>query len=253
MSGKTHRVAGLHSVRAALHHGADRIQLVWFDAGRRDRRLGTLIGELKGSGVRLQAVDKQELGRLAPQANHQGIVADTLVPAASDERVLGDLLADTAREPLLLVLDGVQDPHNLGACLRSADAAGATAVIAPKDRAVGLTPIACKVASGAAEAVPFIQVTNLARTLRSLRERHHIRVVGTAEEASDNFFDVDVDIEGGLALVLGGEEKGLRRLTREQCDQLVALPMAGVVESLNVAVAAGVFLFEAVRRRAWKR
>jgi 23S rRNA (guanosine2251-2'-O)-methyltransferase len=251
MSGRTHRVAGLHSVRAALHHGADRVRIVWFDAGRRDRRLGTLIGELKGSGVRLQAVDRKELGRLAPQTNHQGIVADTLAPAALDEGALQGLLVGAARDPLLLVLDGVQDPHNLGACLRSADAAGATAVIAPKDRAVGLTPIVCKVASGAAETVPFIQVTNLARTLRGLRERHHVRVVGGADEASDSFFDAD--IEGGLALVLGGEEKGLRRLTREQCDQLVALPMAGVVESLNVAVAAGVFLFEAVRRRTSNR
>lgn len=251
MIDQPHRVAGLHSVRAALRHGAGRILQVWFDPARRERRLGALVKELKGSGVRLQAVDKKTLGQLAPQTNHQGIVADTLAPAALDEGALEALLVGAAPDPLLLVLDGVQDPHNLGACLRSADAVGATAVIAPKDRAVGLTPGACKVASGAAESVPFVQVTNLARTLRGFREQHHIRIVGAAAEANDNFFDADIG--GGLALVMGSEDVGLRRLTREQCDQLVALPMAGVVESLNVAVAAGIFLFEVVRQRTYGR
>lgn len=248
MGKKTHRIAGLHSVRAALHHGGDRIRLVWFDATRRERRLGALVKELQDAGVRLVAVDKQALARLAPQVNHQGVVADTLAPASRGEKTLEEALVNAAGDPLFLVLDGVQDPHNLGACLRTADAAGATAVIAPKDRAVGLTPIVCKVASGAVESVPFIQVTNLARTLRVLRAQYEIRVVGTAEEASDSLFDAD--IRGRLAIVVGGEQKGLRRLTRNQCDQLVALPMAGVVESLNIAVAAGVFLFEAVRQRS---
>jgi len=141
----------------------------------------------------------------------------------------------------------VQDPHNLGACLRSADAAGVDAVIAPRDRAVGLTPVACKVASGAAESVPFFQVTNLARTLGQLRDQWRVWVVGTAGESDTLLYDAD--LRGPLALVLGGEEKGLRRLTREHCDLLVRLPMAGVVESLNVSVAAGVCLFEAVRQR----
>ncbi len=148
---------------------------------------------------------------------------------------------------LLLVLDGVQDPHNLGACLRTADAAGVHAVIAPKDRSVGLTPVACKVASGAAERLPFIQVTNLARTLKMLADRFGVWIIGAAGEAQQSLYEID--LKTPTVLVMGGEEKGMRRLTREHCDQLVSLPMSGTVESLNVSVATGVALYEVVRQR----
>jgi 23S rRNA (guanosine2251-2'-O)-methyltransferase len=182
-----------------------------------------------------------------PGVNHQGVVATTQAPAALDEKALKTLIEDLQEPPLLLILNGVQDPHNLGACLRSADAAGVHAVIAPKDRSVGLTPTACKVASGAAETVPLVQVTNLARTLRWLQDEAGIWVVGTAGETDTLLYDAD--LQGPLALVMGAEGKGMRRLTREACDALVCLPMAGSVESLNVSVAAGICLFEAVRQR----
>jgi len=192
-------------------------------------------------------VDKAALAKLTADANNQGIVAETVISSARGEDELSEILQQAEDDVLLLILDGIQDPHNLGACLRSADAAGVDAVIAPKDRAVGLTPVACKVASGAAEHIPFIQVTNLARTLRNLREVHNIWIVGTAGEADSTLYAAN--LTGKLAVVMGGEEKGMRRLTREQCDMLVSLPMAGVVESLNVSVATGVVLFEAMRQR----
>ncbi len=240
-------IAGIHAVRAALRHGAGSLRRVWYDPARRDRRLGRLLTELRRAGAPLQAADRATLDRLAEGAAHQGVVAEAALPAGQDEKALERLLTGLTEPPFLLVLDGVQDPHNLGACLRSADAAGVHAVIAPRDRAAGLTPVACKVASGAAESLPFVQVTNLARTLRRLREAHGVWVVGTAGDADTLLYDAD--LRGPLALVMGGEEKGLRRLTREQCDRLARLPMAGAVESLNVSVAAGVALFEAVRQR----
>ena len=240
-------IAGIHAVRTALRHGAQALEAVWYDPARRDRRLGQLLSALRRAGAPLEAADRATLDRLAEGAAHQGIVARVALPAARDEKALERLLEGLEAPPFLLVLDGVQDPHNLGACLRSADAAGVHAVIAPRDRAAGLTPVACKVASGAAESVPFVQVTNLARTLRRLREVHGVWVVGTAGEADTLLYEAD--LTGPLAIVMGGEEKGLRRLTRAQCDLLVRLPMAGSVESLNVSVAAGVALFEAVRQR----
>jgi len=168
------------------------------------------------------------------------------VPTSISEKQLPELLANK-KNLLLLILDGVQDPHNLGACLRSADAAGVDLVIAPKDRSVGLTPVVCKVACGGAESVPFVQVTNLARTLKWLQNEQGVWLIGTAGEAEVELYDAD--LKGNTAIVMGGEEKGLRRLTRETCDTLVKLPMAGNVESLNVSVAAGICLFEAVRQR----
>lgn len=240
-------VAGIHSVRSALKHGADQVATVWFDASRHDHRLKELLAEARKAGVTLQAVDKTQLDKMSANANHQGVVARVAVPAALGESELEDLLTNLDQPPLLLVLDGVQDPHNLGACLRSADAAGVHAVIAPRDRAVGLTPVACKVASGAAGRVPFVQVTNLSRTLSRLRDQFRIFVVGTSGEAKDSLYQAD--LRGPLALVMGAEENGMRRLTKEQCDQLVFLPMLGVVESLNVSVATGVCLYEALRQR----
>ena len=220
---------------------------LWVDVARHDRRLQEIVDAAKAQGIVLHRVDRETLDRLAGGANHQGAIAAVAAPAAQDEAGLYALLDGRDHPPFLLVLDGVQDPHNLGACLRSADAAGVDAVIAPRDRAVGLTPVACKVASGAAETVPFFQVTNLARTLETLRDDHRLWIVGTAGEAETLLYDAD--LRGPLALVMGGEEKGLRRLTREHCDLLVRLPMAGTVASLNVSVATGVCLFEAARQR----
>jgi 23S rRNA (guanosine2251-2'-O)-methyltransferase len=247
MADGAHRVAGLNAVRTALKHGAGQVSAVWVDASRHDRRLQEVVDAAKALGLRVQRVDRETLDGLADGAHHQGVVAAVAVPVARDENGLYELIEGLDHPPLLLVLDGVQDPHNLGACLRSADAAGVDAVIAPRDRSVGLTPAACKVASGAADSVPFFQVTNLARALETLRNEHRIWVVGAAGDAETALWDAD--LRGRLALVLGAEEKGMRRLTREHCDALVKLPMAGVVESLNVSVATGVCLFEAVRQR----
>lgn len=239
-------VAGLHGVRAALLHGADAVVGVWYDSGRRDRRLHDLLTLARQARVPLHPVERAELDRLSRGANHQGATAQVLIPAALDESALERLLDGLTGPPLLLVLDGVQDPHNLGACLRAADGAGAQAVVAPRDRSVGLTPTVCKVASGAAGQVPYVQVTNLSRCLERLRERG-VWVVGCAGEAAASLYAVD--LAGPLALVLGCEANGLRRLTREHCDELVSLPMRGQVESLNVAVTAGVVLYEALRQR----
>lgn len=240
-------VAGIHSVRNVLRHGADSIREAWVDAQRRDKRLRELLTELQRAGIRPQQVSREELDRIARGSNHQGIVVTAAAPASASEKDLLTIL-DNASEPLLLlVLDGVQDPHNLGACLRTADAAGVDAVIAPKDRSVGLTPVACKVASGAAESVPFIQVTNLARTMKQIAEKYRVWFVGLAGEADANLQEMQLD--GNLAIVMGSEEKGMRRLTRDNCDALASLPMMGSVESLNVSVATGVALYEAVRQR----
>ncbi|MGD8234973.1 MAG: 23S rRNA (guanosine(2251)-2'-O)-methyltransferase RlmB [Chromatiales bacterium] len=240
-------VAGIHSVRNVLRHGADSIREAWVDAQRRDKRLKELVHELERAGILPQQVSREELDRIARGANHQGIIIRALAPAAIGEKQLPEIL-DRAEGPLLLlILDGVQDPHNLGACLRTADAAGVHLVIAPKDRSVGLTPVACKVASGAAESVPFIQVTNLARTMKMLAEEYRVWIVGMAGEADVNLQDIQLD--GHLAIVMGSEEKGMRRLTRDNCDALASLPMMGSVESLNVSVATGVALYEAVRQR----
>ncbi len=241
-------IAGMHSVRTALKHGSDGVDEVWVEAKRRDKKIREIIGLAKEWGVILHQVDRAELDSKVPGVNHQGAVARVKAPAAHSEHDLEQLLNTSDTSPLLLILDGVQDPHNLGACLRSADAAGVLAVIAPKDRSVGLTPTACKVASGAAETVPFIQVTNLVRTIRWLQDEHKVWVVGTAGEAETSLYQTD--LKGPMALVMGAEEKGMRRLTREACDSLINLPMAGNVESLNVSVATGVCLYEAVRQRS---
>ncbi len=244
---KPHIIAGINSVRTALKHGADGVAEVWVEAKRRDQKIREIIGLAKDSGVMVHQVDRAELDDLVPGVNHQGAVAKVAVPAALGEKDLESLLSNSYAPPLLLVLDGVQDPHNLGACLRSADAAGVTAVIAPKDRSVGMTPTVCKVASGAAETVPFIQVTNLVRTIRWLQDEHRVWVVGADGEAESTIYNMD--LKGPLAIIMGAEEKGMRRLTREACDALASLPMAGSVESLNVSVATGICLYEALRQR----
>lgn len=240
-------VYGLHAVSAALKHEPERVVGLWVDRKRRDARLREVLELAETAGVPVHMEDGQALDRLSGGARHQGVFARCRAPArAWSEDDLDSVLAAIEGPPLLLVLDGVQDPHNLGACLRSADAAGVHAVIAPADRSAGLTPTARKVACGAAESVPFIQVTNLARTLRELKERG-IWLVGAAGEAEHDLYTMD--LRGASALVLGAEGKGMRRLTRDECDYLARIPMAGQVESLNVSVATGIFLFEAVRQR----
>lgn len=240
-------VFGLHSVRALLQQRPERASSLVLQKGREDARSAELQRLAQAAGVRIEWRDAQELDRLAGNERHQGACLHIRALGPLGEGALDELLDRATAPPLLLVLDGVQDPHNLGACLRTADAAGATAVIVPRDRAAGLTPTVRKVASGAAETMPLIQVVNLARTLRWLKERE-IWIVGADDQAPKSLFATP--LTGKLALVLGAEGAGLRRLTRENCDLLVAIPMAGAVESLNVSVAAGVLLFEAARQRA---
>ena len=239
-------IGGLHSVKASLKH-AGKVSALWVDKERRDRRLRDLISAAKAEGIKPHQVSKEELDRMLPNSNHQGVVAEIEGAAAGNEHTLEQLLNELEEAPFLLILDGVQDPHNLGACLRSANAAGVHAVIAPKDKSVGLTPVAVKVASGAAENTPFIQVTNLARTMKKIADDFAIWSIGLAGEADTSLYDAD--LKGPLALVMGSEGDGMRRLTRENCDLLASLPMKGDVESLNVSVAAGITLFEALRQR----
>ena len=240
------KVFGLHTVANLLAGNAADIDAVWVQARRRDARLDRILEAARRAHVTVHPVDRHRLDQMVPGVRHQGVVAEYRGAPPLAEPDLEPLLNRLEQPPLLLALDGIQDPHNLGACLRSADAAGVHAVIAPRDRAVGLTATVHKVASGAAESVPFVRVANLARVLARLRDRG-LWVVGTADAAEKSLFAAD--LTGPLILVLGGQAKGLRRLTREQCDLLVNIPMQGTVESLNVSVAAGVCLFEAVRQR----
>ena len=241
---ETRILHGFHAVIARIRQRPDSVLELYVDSQRRDPRVRDLLKLAEAGGVRIMQVDSKRLDGLAGHARHQGVAAR--VQAAIRVQHLDDVL-DTLTEPaLLLVLDGVQDPHNLGACLRSADAFGVHAVIAPKDRAVGLNATVEKVACGAAETVPYITVTNLARTLRELKERD-IWVVGAEGEAETDLHGFKHT--GALAWVLGAEGEGLRRLTKETCDELVRIPMLGSVESLNVSVSAGICLFEARRQR----
>jgi len=237
-------VFGFHAVLARLRADPQSVLEIFLDETRHDARGKDLIAAAERAGVRLMRVPTKRLDGFYGGGRHQGVVARVSVKSLGDS--LDDIL-DAVEKPLLLVLDGVTDPHNLGACLRVANAAGAHAVIAPKDRAAGITPAVSKVASGAAEATPYLMVTNLARTLGELKERN-IWIVGADERAGQSIHDAD--LPDAIAWVLGAEGEGMRRLTRENCDVLVRIPMAGEVESLNVSVSAGVCLFESVRRRA---
>ncbi|MEX0386536.1 23S rRNA (guanosine(2251)-2'-O)-methyltransferase RlmB [Spiribacter onubensis] len=244
-------IGGLHAVQSALRYDPTRVTEIWLDRRRRDARLQKLRRQVAELHCKVHEADARTLDDKLPGANHQGVVLAWQGQAPRGDVELADHLDGLGHPPLLLVLDQVQDPHNLGACLRTADAAGVDAVITPRDRAVGLTPVVHRVAAGAAEIVPLFQVTNLARCLRDLRDRG-IWLFGLAEEGATTFHGAD--LTGAVAVVMGAEGKGLRRLTREHCDTLAAIPMAGRVESLNVSVATGVVLFEAVRQRqafAW--
>lgn len=240
-------IYGIHAVRAFLRNAPERFIEVYALKGREDKRLQPLLNELHQLGISVQFVNRQTLDKKADGEVHQGIMARVQPAKELNENDLARLLR-ACPMPLLLVLDGVTDPHNLGACLRTADAAGATAVIVPKDKSAQLNATARKVACGAAEVVPLIRVTNLARTLRELQQDHNIWVVGTAGEATETLYQTQ--LTGALALVMGAEGDGMRRLTRECCDQLISIPMAGSVSSLNVSVATGVCLFEIVRQRS---
>jgi 23S rRNA (guanosine2251-2'-O)-methyltransferase len=235
---------GFHAVGVRLKTAPQSIVEIYFEATRRDARMRQFIERAQEAGVRLIEADSMRLAKLAGSHGHQGVAAR--VESIPQAHSLDDLLDQIQVPPLLLVLDGVTDPHNLGACLRVADGAGAHAVIAPKDHAAGINATVAKVASGAAETVPYFMVTNLARTLGELKERS-IWIIGTSGDAPKNIYQVD--LKGPTALVLGAEGPGMRQLTRKTCDELVSIPMHGAVESLNVSVASGVCLFEAVRQR----
>lgn len=244
---KSKMIFGFHAVTARLRHEASSVEEIYVDATRHDGRMQDLLRAAKDAGVRIIQADDKRLDSIVGTRRHQGVVAKA--GELSLARNLDELLDAIDGPPLLLILDGITDPHNLGACLRVADGAGAHAVLAPKDRAVGLNATAAKVASGAAETVPYITVTNLARTLRELKERD-ILLIGTTDDAEKSLYQAD--FSGPAALVMGSEGEGMRRLTRESCDVLVSIPMFGSVESLNVSVASGVCLFEARRQRIAK-
>ena len=235
---------GFHAATVRLKTAPQSIIEIHVDASRRDARMRQFVERAAAAGAKVVDSDDARLTGLAGNSRHQGVVARVTPLALSHS--LDDVLDAATGPALVLVLDGVTDPHNLGACLRVADGAGAHAVVAPKDHAVGINATVSKVASGAAETVPYLMVTNLARALNELKERD-IRVIGTSEDAEATIYDVD--LSGPVALVLGAEGSGLRQLTRKTCDALVRIPMAGALESLNVSVAAGVCLFEALRQR----
>ena len=240
------QVYGIHAVNSLLAHHANAVAQLYVLAGRKDMRLQAILDTATRAGIPVEECSRADLDARCPQV-HQGVVAlSRAVNLERHEKSLDALLDGLDHPPFLLVLDGITDPHNLGACLRSAEAAGVDAVIVPKDKSAQLTPAVRKVACGAAEIVPFFPVTNLARTLQALQQRG-IWIFGAAGEAEQSIYAAD--LKGPLALVLGSEGKGLRRLTREHCDSLVAIPMAGEVSSLNVSVSTGICLFEAVRQR----
>ena len=239
---------GFHAVGVRLKTAPQTIIEVYVDPTRRDARMRQFVDRAKEAGVRLIDADGMRLAKLAGSHGHQGVAArvDPVAQVHSLDELLEQLEADGIA-PLLLVLDGVTDPHNLGACLRVADGAGAHAVIAPKDHAAGINATVAKVASGAAETVPYFMVTNLARTLGELKERN-IWIIGTSDDAPKTVYQAD--LKAPVALVLGAEGQGMRQLTRKTCDELVGIPMKGAVESLNVSVASGVCLYEALRQRS---
>lgn len=267
-------IYGIHAVKSALNYCSDSsgredsglkdsglkengnkpgidesaVTVIFVDRGRKDKRINSLVELAKKKSVKVTFLQRNKLDELT-DANHQGVIARSSVPKLKTESDLDELLQNLQEPAFLLVLDGVQDPHNLGACLRTADAAGVHAIIVPKDKSASLTPIVRKVACGADQTVPLIHVTNLARTLKLLKS-YQIWVVGTADETDDTLYSSD--LTGPLALVMGMEGKGMRRLTRENCDAMVQIPMAGSVESLNVSVATGISLFEALRQRKKK-
>jgi 23S rRNA (guanosine2251-2'-O)-methyltransferase len=241
---ETRVIHGFHAVTSRLRQYPDSVKELYVDATREDRRARELLQTAESRGARVVRVDQKRLDGLTHHARHQGVAA--VVELAPMPKHIDDVLEQLEEPALLLVLDGVTDPHNLGACLRVADAMGAHAVLAPKDRAAGITAIVSKVASGAAETVPYLAVTNLARAMRDLKERG-VWFIGADERAPQDLYEAR--LSGPLAWVLGSEGEGMRRLTREHCDELARIPMLGAVESLNVSVSAGICLAETRRQR----
>lgn len=240
-------VHGIHAVTSIVKNNPERLVELFVLQGRRDKAIDEILKLARNAGVRPQESQRKTLDNKAQGENHQGVLALVTAPKHYQEADLPALCEGAGRQACFLVLDNVTDPHNLGACLRTADAAGVTAVIVPKDKSAKITSTVSKVASGAAETMPFVVVTNLARALRDLQQQG-VWVVGTAGEATETIYQADMT--GPMALVMGAEGSGMRRLTREHCDQLIAIPLTGSVSSLNVSVAAGVCLFEIVRQRA---
>jgi 23S rRNA (guanosine2251-2'-O)-methyltransferase len=235
---------GFHAITVRMKTAPKSVIELHVEANRRDARMRSFADRAREAGIKIVETDGERLDKMAGTSRHQGVVAR--VEHVAMPHSLDEVIESIEGPPLLLILDGVTDPHNLGACLRVADGAGAHAIVAPKDHAVGVNATVAKVASGAAETVPYIMVTNLARTLNELKD-FDIRVIGTSDDAEHTLYDLD--LTGPVAFVLGSEGDGMRQLTRKTCDQLVRIPMAGAVESLNVSVAAGVCLFEALRQR----
>lgn len=246
MSGQNDNIlSGIQPVATALKSGGGGIRLIRVAEDTRNQRVRDLAMMAQDAGIEVIYEERSRLDQLAANTRHQDVIAE-LEDRSLGEDDLWALLDDIEIDPLLLVLDGVQDPHNLGACLRTAEAAGVHAVIMPKDRSVGVTAVVRRTSAGASEIIPVVQVTNLARTLRTIKDRG-IWVAGTDDETAQDLYGID--LTGPLALVMGSEGQGMRRLTRELCDYVVRIPMAGAIESLNVSVAAGVCLFEVARQR----
>lgn len=247
MSGRDEQswIAGINAVAAALEHDAVHVREMMIEARARNPRLAELTESARRQGIAVRTVASDVLERLSGGVRHQGIVAHYVAARSFDENDLDELL-EASSTPLLLILDGVQDPHNLGACLRSAAAAGVTAVVIPRDKSASVNATVRKTSAGAADRVAVVRVTNLARTLEKLKQAG-VWLVGLAGEADKSLYEMD--LKGAIGIVMGGESDGLRRLTREHCDHLAKIPMPGVGESLNVSVATGIALFEAVRQR----
>ncbi len=248
---KSELIFGLHTVEAVLQRQPERFIEIYALKGRQDDRLVNIINAGRQHGISVQFMARKVLDNKADDERHQGVMAKVKPAATLNETDLADLITKSKDEkskapPFLLILDGVTDPHNLGACMRSADAAGVTAIVVPKDNASKITSTVQKVACGAADTVPFIQVTNLARTMRFLQDEG-VWIIGTAGETDKNLYQTE--FKGPIALAMGAEGSGLRRLTKEHCDELIKIPMAGSVSSLNVSVATGVCLFEVIRQR----
>jgi 23S rRNA (guanosine2251-2'-O)-methyltransferase len=244
---KNDLIYGVHAVLTAISKMPQSVSEIWFDANRSDKRMQEIQALAKKHDLNQHRVSRKELDQLLPGVNHQGVIARCKIPAVLPEAELFSLL-EKVHKPLLLILDGVQDPHNLGACLRSADGVGVDAVVIPKDKSVGITPVVAKVASGAINNVAVVQVTNLARTMEHLKKAG-VWIVGMDDGGDQTLYQMD--LTSPLAIALGAEGSGLRRLTKEKCDFLVKLPMMGVVESLNVSVAAGICLYETLRQRSY--
>ncbi|OCG15930.1 23S rRNA (guanosine(2251)-2'-O)-methyltransferase RlmB [Gilliamella sp. App6-5] len=245
-------VYGLHAIEALLARSPERIIEVFIIKGREDKRLIAVVRQLEQLGLPVKIANRQWLDEKSKNGVHQGILAMVKPSRGYQENDI-PLLMEGQPNPVILILDGVTDPHNLGACIRTADAAGVDFIIVPKDRSAPLNSTAQKVACGAAESVPVVRVTNLARTMRMLQDEYQVWIVGTAGEADRTLYQTDfykTSTATSLALVMGAEGEGMRRLTKEHCDELVSIPMAGIVSSLNVSVATGVCLFEIVRQKS---